>query len=137
MDNTKDDPKAKRETDWQRYQDIKSNNADKIGQQEKEKAFLLDKTIGKGQVLRPSDSFIEKTLGKQKTDQEILKEVDSKSREQYGRERATKAQATATKESNAKREQTIQKPDRAERREKVKEKLRQQRQQTHGRKRVR
>lgn len=73
---------------WQdRENELYKKERDKLKQIEKERAFLKDKSIG-GNAPRPTDDFIDRSLGPQLNSREIAEQAGQKAERQVAQEQA-------------------------------------------------
>lgn len=78
----------KNDDQWQdRENELYKTERDRLKQIEKERAFLKDKSIG-GNAPRPTDDFIDRSLGPQLNSREIAEQAGQKAERQVAQEQA-------------------------------------------------
>ena len=131
-----DDDRQKRENE------IFREELKKAEDQQAQRDFLKDKSIGGDRALRPSDEFIDANLGKDQNRQEIAAEAAEKTDKRMAREDATtkhlKERERAEKQGKDRGDQKSKDTDPAkDERQKLIDQMRQKREQSRNRKRGR
>ena len=116
---------------WQKREDeIYRQERAKLDAIEKERAFLKDKSIAGPRALRPSDKFIDQSLGKPLGPMERGQEAGRRAEKQIAQEKAAEARKQAERKQAQKQreEKSAEKP-----RRKLSEIMKDKRQQARGR----
>ena len=74
---------------WQKREDeLFTQEREKLKAIEQERAFLKDRSIGGVNAPRPTDDFIDRSLGQPLNDQEIIRQAGEKAERQVAQEQA-------------------------------------------------